>query len=716
MSTTAAVPTDAPVARQLDWTQKQDVTYAVPLWLRDLQIEQNIALVPGRLTPEPLKADPIAVVCYGPSLNDTWEQVRDFKYIISCSGSHKFLLERGIVPTYHVDVDPRAHKIALMGEPHRDVEYILAATCHPEHVKRLHDGGYKLKLWHVLDEHEESMRTLPNGEWALTGGCSVGLRAMAVARFLGFREMDIFGMDGCEGKSGKHAAAHPNQAKKSLETWYPDKNGKCYYTTPGFLEAARQTPHEMDMLPDVTARFHGEGLVQAIMADYTRRPEAPKETLIAFNKPELISDYYRQQNAELHQKNLVYGVGAGKHAENVKKLFKTLQTQDGMPASVLDYGCGKGFLQKALPFPIYEYDPAIPGKEESPRSADLVCCLDVLEHVEPDKLPFVLGDLRRCVKQLGYFVINTQPAKKTLPDGRNTHLIQQGREWWADRLSRFFTVGRIFEHGAELHVIVGPLKKPKVPVGETIIVRPKNEPSVPDNVETFTAKAPSVALNLSGIDWRDTPYPIGCVAPALDPDTYQQLAASFPPVELFKAFGGGNKWSLSQVNHPEQYHAFLHKTPLWQAFYQSVKAPSFIHTVREALEAHGLDVLKYQKNLKTRFEFSILPADNGSIRPHTDIPSKLVTLVVSMLPSASDWDQSFGGGTDVLEPKAGQPRLTDYKADWSCFNTVHTYPYLPNQCVVFVKTENSWHSVGPMTGVGSPLLRRTLTINIEKGL
>ena len=36
-----------------------------------------------------------------------------------------------------------------------------------------------------------------------------------------------------------------------------------------------------------------------------------------------------------------------------------------------------------------------------------------------------------------------------------------------------------------------------------------------------------------------------------------------------------------------------------------------------------------------------------------------------------------------------------------------------NQCVVFVKTFNSLHSVPPMRGKGSKAMRRTLTINIE---
>ena len=45
---------------------------------------------------------------------------------------------------------------------------------------------------------------------------------------------------------------------------------------------------------------------------------------------------------------------------------------------------------------------------------------------------------------------------------------------------------------------------------------------------------------------------------------------------------------------------------------------------------------------------------------------------------------------------------------------IDTFEFNPNQAVVFVKTFNSWHSVRPMTGKGSSLMRRTLTINIEE--
>jgi hypothetical protein len=212
----------------------------------------------------------------------------------------------------------------------------------------------------------------------------------------------------------------------------------------------------------VKVTFYGEGLVQAMAKNYVRKEMPAREVFIGFNKPELISASYRQLNEQMHREHLVYGLGGNHHVDMVLKLVKILANEtDGLPVSVLDYGAGKGTLAKALPFPIAEYDPAITGKTESPKPADLVVCTDVLEHVEPEHLIFVLDDLRRCTRRLGYFTIHTGPAMKTLPDGRNTHLIQKSLQWWKKKLDKFFTVGRIVQKGPELFVIVAPMKKVK---------------------------------------------------------------------------------------------------------------------------------------------------------------------------------------------------------------------------------------------------------------
>jgi hypothetical protein len=427
------------------------VSYCIPLWLRDSQVASAIARRLPTVTGQELKDEPIALVSFGPSLNETWPKVSDFQYRMTCSGSHKFLLERGIVPTWHVEVDPRPHKIDLLGPPHPDVTYLVATTCHPRYYDHLLNAGATVKVWHVFDASPDGLRTMPPGEWAVTGGCSVGLRTLTMARFFGFTDLHIFGMDGCEGPTGKHAAPHPMQAKDASVTTY---KGVEYRTTPAFLEGARGTFHELNQMPDVHATFYGTGLVQAMAEDFVPSGKTSGQVL-AFAKPELISATYRDLNSQLHQVNPAYGVGGERHAPTVLKLAEAMKTKN-----ILDYGCGKGRLATAIPWAIAEYDPAIPGKTELPKPADLVVCTDVLEHIEPDKLVFVLDDLRRCVRLVGYFTIDTRPSQKTLADGRNTHLILRNETWWRKQLGKFFQVGMMrMQHGRELHVVVGPKAK-----------------------------------------------------------------------------------------------------------------------------------------------------------------------------------------------------------------------------------------------------------------
>jgi hypothetical protein len=78
------------------------------------------------------------------------------------------------------------------------------------------------------------------------------------------------------------------------------------------------------------------------------------------------------------------------------------------------------------------------------------------------------------------------------------------------------------------------------------------------------------------------------------------------------------------------------------------------------------------------------------------------------------WDDAFGGGTLMLRPKPGQTPLDYYKAPLEAFDVVETMPYAPNAATIFVKTPDSWHAVGPLTGPGDGRMRRSLTINIER--
>lgn len=150
----------------------------------------------------------------------------------------------------------------------------------------------------------------------------------------------------------------------------------------------------------------------------------------------LITPGYREANVELHGRLHHYGAGGSRWAERVRAL---LAGTGG--SSVLDYGCGKGMLRRALAgLDVREYDPGVPGKDAPPEAADVVVCTDVLEHIEPDCLDDVVAHLAALTRRAAFVNVATRPARKLLADGRNAHLIVESPDWWREQLGRRFRI------------------------------------------------------------------------------------------------------------------------------------------------------------------------------------------------------------------------------------------------------------------------------------
>jgi len=146
----------------------------------------------------------------------------------------------------------------------------------------------------------------------------------------------------------------------------------------------------------------------------------------------LISEAYVLEQRRLHGQPQGYGGRGAKWADLVAWLRRHYQAEQ-----LLDYGCGQGSLAAALSLrgiACAEYDPAIPGKDQAPEPADLVICTDVLEHIEPERLPAVLADLARLTRRALFVIVNLEPSNKTLSDGRNAHLIIRPATWWGRQL------------------------------------------------------------------------------------------------------------------------------------------------------------------------------------------------------------------------------------------------------------------------------------------
>jgi len=151
-----------------------------------------------------------------------------------------------------------------------------------------------------------------------------------------------------------------------------------------------------------------------------------------------ISPEYLNLNKQMHEGN--FGGGGYKRIPHILPVIKEFGIK-----TILDYGCGQGTLAIGLEEAkkngvvefdsICNYDPARREYSKKPTGVfDLVCCTDVLEHIEPDYLDNVIEDLYQYTGKVAYLFIACSKANKVLPDGRNAHLIQEGPHWWMSRL------------------------------------------------------------------------------------------------------------------------------------------------------------------------------------------------------------------------------------------------------------------------------------------
>lgn len=167
------------------------------------------------------------------------------------------------------------------------------------------------------------------------------------------------------------------------------------------------------------------------------------------NTSGLISESYREEQERLHAKGN-YGTASIQYAPMVSQIIDRMQI-----SHLLDYGsgamCNLGkHLKIDHKLQYQAYDPCVPRFAGAPVPAQMVACIDVLEHIEPDHLEGVLDDLARLTEGVAFLSIHTGPAVKVLSDGRNAHLIQEPMMWWLPKLWNRWelqTIQKTSDHG-----------------------------------------------------------------------------------------------------------------------------------------------------------------------------------------------------------------------------------------------------------------------------
>jgi hypothetical protein len=223
--------------------------------------------------------DAVSIACYGPSLADTWHTMT--RPIISVSGALHYLVERGVIPDYHVDMDPRPHKVAHIDPPVDGVHYIMASVCHPRTWEVL--KGQKVSLVHVYSNAgtHDWIATNDRGQLMLRPGSTVGMCAIHIGGMLGYRHFEIHGMDGNLVDGRRHAGPHFGHAQGGL-TW--QAGHKVYQTSKIMSNACAEVINTFRTYP-IFGVFHGDGLQQALVdeeydLDNVARAGTPKAEMV----------------------------------------------------------------------------------------------------------------------------------------------------------------------------------------------------------------------------------------------------------------------------------------------------------------------------------------------------------------------------------------------------------------------------------------------------
>ena len=217
-------------------------------------INWNLKKTPNRVTFDTdIKEQSIAIVGYGPSLKDTWELIRNYDVILTTSGAHNFLIERGIIPVYHVECDPRIHKAAFTKHPHEGVRYLIGSSAHPQIVENLKNND--LWLWNMKVRPDVAL--VPSEIEFPTYG-DVGQMAIYVAKALGYRNMDLFGFDYNAVAGEQHAGDHGNPYNQLERMKCGDR---VFWTNDEWIKIMLQFDILLADNPDIKLQITGDGLL-----------------------------------------------------------------------------------------------------------------------------------------------------------------------------------------------------------------------------------------------------------------------------------------------------------------------------------------------------------------------------------------------------------------------------------------------------------------------
>jgi hypothetical protein len=209
----------------------------------------------------------VVLLAGGPSLNWYTHEIRqkaEEAPVICTNGTYNWCLERGIQPNGLVIVDAAPSNLKFISTVVPGCKYLFASQVHPslfdavppEQTWMWHSNG-SLAMNAVLDAAYGA------GLWhPVVGGCTVTLRAIALLKMLGWRNMSVFGLDSCLMRGEHHAYNQEENDTDQVMTVI--ENGTAFHCHPWMARQAEDFRLQLAGDKDLSLTIYGMGLIKEI--------------------------------------------------------------------------------------------------------------------------------------------------------------------------------------------------------------------------------------------------------------------------------------------------------------------------------------------------------------------------------------------------------------------------------------------------------------------
>lgn len=242
-------------------------------------------------------------------------------------------------------------------------------------------------------------------------------------------------------------------------------------------------------------------------------------------------------------------------------------------------------------------------------------------------------------------------------------------------------------------------------------------------------------MPMADVRFTHRPYPVAEIRNVFRAESFAAMRRDWPDMmEARESTKSAYKRSISMRTNKAQFQSVTRNVPVWRELSKHIETPEFIRSVMDMLDENEVDIgvsdarpIKYgspfnrfrrplarllkRNYLAARMEFSAMPSDGGHITPHTDMPSKIMTIVINI----DGQEDGFIGGTSIIEPK-DEKKIHNPSNDYLGFDEVkelRRVDFQRNCGLFFIRTDNSWHCVFPISGPEGGF-RRSININIER--